>query len=244
MSAPFTYGFYARLIGLLADKGFTFSKFQADAAPARRVLLRHDIDMSIADAVSFARMERELEVASTYYVMLDTQLYCVPATASRNGLKEIADMGHDIGLHYVQNERTPDAARREALGAEIAQQCAILGDMLGLPVRTFSFHRPTRPLLDADIDVPGVSNAYGADYFSGGCYISDSNHHWRCGDPEKFIAGFGGDLLQVLTHPFWWDIEARDPVEKLRSFVAGLNQRNIDTLVHDVQLARTAFPGR
>ena len=237
----FTFGYYARLLQLLRGKGFSFGRFQPEAAAGKRALLRHDIDMSIGDALEFARMEHGLGVASTYYVMLDTQLYSVPAAASSGGLRAIAGMGHDIGLHYVQHDDSRGPAGDAEAAAEIKQQCGILADILGLDITTFSFHRPTTELRAQNIDIPGLANAYAAPYFVAGAYISDSNHHWRCGDPVQFISGFGGDHLQVLTHPFWWGVEQTDPVRKLKLFLDGLRRTQQEALIHDVKLAKDAF---
>ena len=237
----FTYDRYVGLIELLRAQGFSCSRFQNGPNASRPVYLRHDIDLSIGDALSVAELEAEHGVVSTYYVMLDTELYNVSATVSKNQLRAIAALGHDIGLHYVQpgdNETNGDFLR---FGEEIRWQSRVLADVLELPVKSFSYHRPTPHMLDANIAVADLVNAYMPPFFMPGAYISDSNHHWRCGDPATFIANFDGQSLQMLTHPFWWNAQPTDPVKKLKRFLDGRHKSHLTAIIRDVKLARDAF---
>ena len=241
MAADFTYQYYADLVTLLRDKGFTFDKFMQGSAATKRVFLRHDIDMSIRDAIRFAEMEARLGVVSTYYVMLDTELYSVLCSAAKNDLRGIANLGHDIGLHYVQHDQQFDSSKQSVIADEIRQQSKILSDVLGIAVGSFSYHRPNSEILNANVAVENLCNAYSAPFFTPGAYISDSNHHWRCGDPTVFIRNYVGTTLQILTHPFWWGSSAEDPVSKLKRFLQERSDRNKAALIHDVKLASSAF---
>ena len=238
----FTYQEYTGLIDLLRANGFTFERFANSPTGRRKVYLRHDIDMSIDDALSLASLERDLDVNSTYYVMLDTELYNVLTPGAAAKLRDIAGRGHDIGLHYVQQNENYDAQGYDAnLITDISKQCELLSSILELDITSFSFHRPAPEILRKNIVVAGYSNAYVDPYFIPGAYISDSNHHWRCGDPYAFINEFKGENLQVLTHPFWWNPEAIDPGEKLISLVGRLKSGHQATLIRDVKLAQAAF---
>ena len=238
----FTYQEYGTLIELLRASGFTLEKFHEAPVDERKAYLRHDIDMSIDDAFRLANFEEQLGVVSTYYVLLDTGFYNVMAAGSSARLRSMAYMGHDIGLHYVQRSHLDeDPDYDSALLADICRQCTLLSEMLDLEIATFSFHRPTPQLLQKKLIVPGLSNAYASPYFEQGAYISDSNHHWRCGDPFAFISEFSGSSLQVLTHPFWWNPDPVDPRRKLQDFVDRLADSHRATLIHDVGLAASVF---
>lgn len=238
----FTYDEYGRLIERIQASGFTIGKMQPAAPGERKAWLRHDIDMSVDDAFRLAGLEEQLGVVSTYHVMLDTNFYNVMASRENSRLRSMAAMGHDIGLHYVDHgpasDGTVDGA---ALMAGISSQCGLLSEALGFEVESFSFHRPGAHLLQAPVVIPGLSNAYAQPYFVPGAYISDSNHHWKCGDPFAFVESFGGDSLQVLTHPFWWTTTPEDPARKLRRFVERLTAAHTATLVHDIGLASAVF---
>jgi hypothetical protein len=198
--------------------------------------------MSIDDALSLAFLERDLDVNSTYYVMLDTELYNVLTPGAVAMLRGMAGMGHDIGLHYVQQNENYDARGYDAnLITHISKQCQLLSRILELDIASFSFHRPAPDILRKNIAVAGYSNAYVDPYFIPGAYISDSNHHWRCGDPHAFINEFKGESLQVLTHPFWWNPESIDPGDKLISFVGHLKSGHQAALIRDVKLAQAVF---
>lgn len=238
----FTYQEYRQLIELLQTTGFTLGILQPASPGERKAWLRHDIDMSVDDAFSLANVEEQLGVVSTYHVMLDTAFYNVMASGTNMKLRSMADMGHDIGLHYLGHDASwVDADEDAALMTDISRQCALLSEALDLEVSSFSFHRPKPQLLQKKLVVPGLNNAYRPPYFKQGAYISDSNHHWKCGDPFAFIERFEGPTLQVLTHPFWWNPEAVDPGVKLERFVAKLADAHTATLVHDIGIAASVF---
>lgn len=238
----FTYQDYRKLIELLQERGFTIGKFQPAAAGENKAWLRHDIDMSIEDAFNLANLEEQLGVVSTYHVMLDTGFYNVMASGSNRKLRSMADMGHDIGLHYVDHGVSSDGSIDDAaLMAQISRQCSLLSEVLDLEVESFSFHRPRPYLIEKQFVIPGLSNAYAFPFFVKGAYISDSNHNWKCGDPFAFIYEFEGDAVQILTHPFWWTGEPVDPRKKLERFIDRLADGHRATLVHDVGLAASVF---
>lgn len=195
----FTFSCYKDIISTLKGKSYSFSNF-SNSVKSNTVFLRHDVDFSVRIARRFAEMENRLGVSSTYFVMLNTPVYNVMHSETRALLHEMIDMGHDIGLHYVlENEEVKEGVQRE---------CDLLQDLLENKVSAYSFHRPAywsnKGFDPSAITILDRLNVHQFPFFGAGSYISDSNHHWRCGDPVQFVSEFEGEYLQILTHPIWW----------------------------------------
>ena len=57
------------------------------------VVLRHDIDRKLGNALRMAELEHELGIQSTYY-------FRFPYTFKPDIIGKIKDLGHEIGYHY------------------------------------------------------------------------------------------------------------------------------------------------
>lgn len=182
--------------------------------------LRHDVDVSVADALELARVEHELGVRSTYMVLPDTPLYDLED--ERDRLAAIADLGHEIGLHYDLGDGPtpvgsdspgPDGLRpaeREAIHRGRRRL-----EALGLgPVRSVSFHQPDERVLEGPRTIGGLINAYSEELMAS--YISDSGGRWREGSPIESIEAAAPERpMQVLTHPVWWAETHAQPLDRL-----------------------------
>lgn len=68
------------------------------AAWPRVIGLRHDVDNRIEPAVQFARWEQERGYRATYFI-LHTAPYWQDKSLLQRSLEQIADAGHEIGIH-------------------------------------------------------------------------------------------------------------------------------------------------
>lgn len=73
----FAYDDYLYLIDLLSEGGYQSTDYQHFAETNRPVILRHDIDMSLHKALTFARLENRISIRSTYFVLLSSNFYNV-----------------------------------------------------------------------------------------------------------------------------------------------------------------------
>lgn len=228
-SAAFSPAAYGDLIGALRARGYEPHSF-ADANPAtRHLIVRHDVDFSLAAAVAMAEQERGLGLASTYFVLLRTEFYNPLSAEGLAAIKRIAANGHDIGLHF-------DAAlykgEKDVLEEACAHECSLLEAATDRPVTIVSYHRPASDVLGAADRLGGRLNAYGPRFIKEMGYCSDSRGAWHSGPPQEHPAVHGGRALQLLVHPFWWQAPALAPAERLRKF---LNERSAFL---DAELAR------
>ena len=187
--------------------------------PEKSLFLRHDVDVSPERALAMAAIEHEEGVASTYMVMNRARLYSLRTSESVRVLRQIAGLGHEIGLHfdYPDPYRTSQGVQPERLDAEIQAACAELEEALGAPVASLSFHRPVPSVIRGPLMIAGRVNAYAAELMDR--YISDSKGSWREGEPLPVIQeATTVRTLQVLIHPIWWGERHRTAQERLDDF--------------------------
>lgn len=75
-------------------KDHTFLGFLQNPSNKKQVILRHDIDRNPAHALKIAQIEKDLNIKATYYFRIH------PSIFKSEIIKEIADLGHEIGYHY------------------------------------------------------------------------------------------------------------------------------------------------
>lgn len=92
----FTVEKYKVLLDSLINAGYefrTFSEFLNNSS-GKCIILRHDVDLLPANSLVFARIQHLNKVKGVYYFR------AVPESWDETIVKEIADMGHEIGYHY------------------------------------------------------------------------------------------------------------------------------------------------
>jgi hypothetical protein len=229
----FTYDYYSQIIETLKLKKFGFFRFVDEPVEnSLKAYLRHDIDINISDALELAKLESQLGVNSSYFVMLEADIYNLFSLSNRLKIYEIIALGHDVGLHFVP--RTNQSLLE--LEFQVNREAEILGDLLQHKVSCFSIHRPIPSIFSSDFCPKGLINTYSPKYFSQQKYISDSNHYFRCGDPIEFIENFQGNDLQILTHPVWWKEKSMSPKDKIYKVIENCNLITKNYLLENIKL--------
>jgi hypothetical protein len=177
-----------------------------------KLILRHDVDVSLKRALRMARIEEDFGIRAAYMVMTESSLYRVGDDTSRDVLQKIMDMGHEIGLHI-------DLCAHEIVSVEakINSACRKLEDIIDSPVRAFSFHCPRKEDQNGPLKIGDRVNAYARELQE--WYLSDSGGRWRDGEPLPKLLRFDKPLLQLLIHPIWWDDEHLLAEKRLQAFV-------------------------
>ena len=156
-------------------------------------------------------------------------------------VKEINNMGHHVGLHFHLNGMT-DLAQ---ISAQIEYEAEILSQYLGFSIDRFTFHRPTSQVLENNVEIAGLINAYVPEfftYFNGDSdiperptikYIADSKNCWQYVAPyqypnEEFFMEY--KKVQVLCHPYSWTQTGYEILENLRSLISEKRVEFIQTL--------------
>ena len=92
----FTLKKYTKLLNVLQRRGyFIFSFEQFVKNPKNKIIvLRHDVDRLPDNSLKTARIEHDLGIKGTYYFRAVSESY------DENIIKQIVDLGHEIGYHY------------------------------------------------------------------------------------------------------------------------------------------------
>ena len=230
----FTFDFYGQIINTLRENGYEIADYSDYAKSPRTAILRHDIDFDIEKSAVMAEFEEKLGVSATYYVLLRSDFYNAFSYSSVQGLKKIMKLGGRIGLHFDEMCYPEAAGDADKVRDLIIYERDILSDMLGEEITTVSMHQPSRAILDAEMDIPGMINSYRSEYFRDMKYVSDSCRCWR--EPVMdIIKSREHDRLHILTHALWWGDEDRDIHDTLYSFVNSANVKRYDTLITQVK---------
>ena len=94
----FTIKSYTKLLKALVSSGYNFDTFKEylinNKKNKKRIILRHDVDILPENSLRFAKIQSNFGIKGTYYFR------AVPVSWNEFIIKEIADLGHEIGYHY------------------------------------------------------------------------------------------------------------------------------------------------
>lgn len=238
MASSFTHDNYRRLLRLTRD-AYSIRGFEvldgSWADDEEFAILRHDIDLSPSRALEIARIEAEEGVRSTYTILLTSDFYNPLEPRARDTLRQIRDLGHELGLHFdaqwqaIEGEADIDDAVR--------WQADVLSHALGQDVPMFSFHNTTPFSMSCYSDrYGGLRNAYAGRLQQQVSYTSDSNGTWRYRSWDQILDEHP-PRIQVLTHPDWWTPSELAPAEKI---CTELDQRSREVWHHYCELMATS----
>jgi hypothetical protein len=164
------------------------------------------VDLHIKPAYELARLEKECGIESSFLILTNADGYNPLSQNNRVMLREMADWGFDIGLHFDPTiYPTFDAA---SLQKHVDFEATIISDITGKPVRSISLHNPSiynqYPLFE------GYVNAYSDTLFSNENYISDSCMSFRDKDVFTFFDKPLDKPYQLLLHPLHFSENGQD----------------------------------
>jgi len=98
MSLDFTLEKYRELCEAVTKLQYTVltvgTYLVSQNLPQKYIILRHDVDRNPNRALQMARLEHEFNINTSYYFRFNKR------TFQPNLVREIANMGHEIGYHY------------------------------------------------------------------------------------------------------------------------------------------------
>jgi len=92
----FTLTTYKILLQEILASGYSFQTLQdfISNPEGSTVILRHDVDRLAENALVIAKIEKDAGIKASYYFRIVKESY------DENIIRQIADMGHEIGYHY------------------------------------------------------------------------------------------------------------------------------------------------
>lgn len=212
----FTFDCYKKLLEKIVDNGYRISDFHEFEKDGKICVLRHDVDLCVDSAVKIAKLENQMGITSTYYILLNTEFYNLQYTPTCDKIKEIIKYNHKIGLHF--DAKLYEGTDNETLKKSLKNEIDLLSNIIDCKVSSFSIHRPTTTEIESNISLDGIINTYSPKFFKEFKYISDSRMRWR-ESPEEVIDSNKYKQLQILTHPIWYDEKQRSISEVLENFL-------------------------
>lgn len=197
---------YASLLD--AASGYRFVHFDHEPE-AGDLFLRHDVDLSLAAAVTMAELEAARGVSATYFLMTRSVFYNLASAEGETTWQRLRDLGHRVGLHAVH----PHVDRDDRFDPVLA------------------WHNPNPDFVHDPVD--GLVNVMSAPWFDRDHYRSDSNQHWRSGDPTQPLAAGEFEWLQLQTHPEIWGFEGTTMRETMESMLDAERDRSWRRLADD-----------
>ena len=220
------------MLALLKDNRYEICNYDTYQHSIRCVILRHDVDFSLKSALQFAELECKEGIQSTYFILLTTPFYNPFHRKSRNIIKAIKDLGHDIGLHF--DEANYFISNKEELITHVESEITILSKGLNMNIRSVSMHRPSKWVLEEDVQFKSVINSYNSTFFNDFKYLSDSRMHWR-EDVYQVIQSNLYDHLHILTHPIWYGEHERSMREILLQLIGEQKSKYYDDVRENIR---------
>lgn len=200
---------YSDTLRAYKEDGYAVTSFQdylADPQP-KHMVLRHDIEHDIEQALRVARIDAAEGCTSTTFLRVNSRGYNLLSLPTMLAMREMEDLGLEVQLHL-------EGGLGEWLGGDdwewADRQRAAFEAAAGRPLGGFSPHEPARMggvafangLLERWSDSV-LYHAYEERFFTPQMkYLSDSGARWREGHFGEWIGK--EQLLQVLVHPWWW----------------------------------------
>jgi hypothetical protein len=179
MTCDFSLDHYRDLLRAARAGGYRWAGF--DRAPERGdLLLRHDVDLSLAAALAVAEVETEAGAWSTWFLMTRSVLYNLDSREGEAAIARLRALGHRVALHAVWPHVDLDPRFD----------------------RVVAWHNPEPDFMQAEVE--GAVNVMRPPFFDPETYRSDSNQNWRHGCPHAELAAGSFPWLQLLTHPEIW----------------------------------------
>ena len=235
---PFSYTEYRNIITMVSQhlpiKDF---KDVLDYNLNKFCVIRHDIEFSIDRSLILARIEKELDITSTYTVQLRNNTYNALSQKNIESVQEIKELGHQIGLH-----QNPPKMSDKELVKYIQKDIETLEHYYGFEVDRFAFHRcgSNPQLLEKYVEVPDKINCYAKEffhYFEGNKpedfrvhYLADSNHKWKYGHPLHTDYTQYPFRMQLLTHPYSWTEDGHDNISNYTKLIRERNQELLESM--------------
>jgi len=213
----FSNDFYIHLLETIKANGYQFKFYDELLSNQKYVILRHDIDFSLNQAMKMAVNEHINDVKSTYFFLLTSNFYNLHSKESTQILKKIKSLGHDIGLHF--DETKYSGCTIDQLVIEARKEAETLTNIVGEKINKISMHRPSAKLLESNVSFgEDFINTYSIMFFKDIKYISDSRMNWK-ENPLDVISSNKYTKIQILTHPIWYNIKSEQPKDILMKFI-------------------------
>jgi hypothetical protein len=224
--SDFTRENYRKLLQI-AKKKYKFLFYDETDGQTNFVLWRHDIDFSPQSARRLAQIEADEGLKATYFLLPHSDFYNLLEKEIVQCIRDIVNLGHDIGLHFDAGFYNID--NTTSLAEKIFFEKDLIREVFKVEPKVFSFHNPDVFELNCTDDkYAGLINTYSLYFKKELGYCSDSNGYWRYDRLEDVLISGKHNSLQVLTHPEWWQDDIMSPRERVLRCLKGRSEKNFN----------------
>jgi|LakMenEpi03Aug12_release.lakeMendotaPanAssembly.Ray.scaffolds.fasta_scaffold130672_2 hypothetical protein len=208
---------YKKLLKKIKNKTIFYNEIKAHS---KFCLWRHDIDLSVHRAYSLAKIEKNLNIKATYFLLLGSNFYNIFENEIKKLVLKIVSLGHQIGLHF--DLESYDIKTVKELEKYLTFEKNIIENLFQTKINVFSFHNPTEEVLLRydNFKYAKMINTYGKYFKKKVEYCSDSNGYWRHKRLENFLDE-NHSKIQVLTHPGWWQKSSMPAFSRIKRCING-----------------------
>lgn len=207
---------YRSLLELALQQGYKFISFlDKQNASDRYIYLRHDVDYSLSMALELAKINHSVGVQGTFFILLRSQIYNLLSHWALCRVREIHALGQHLAFHYALPPAIP--ASDEEFASLILADFDIAQRHLPEIEPVFAWHNTTPEVINRglELEVPGLVNAYSAQFFKDIPYYSDTYMRYSVAEFEKIITQKDHPALHLLFHPLHWIAGGKDVLEVL-----------------------------
>ena len=210
--SDFTLSKYDELLSSIAS--LSCISYDLDEIGPGTILWRHDVDLDLEQALKIAKRESKAGIKSTYFLLPGSEFYNLREKGSFGIVKEIMNLGHEIGLHF--DPHFYEIASEADLESPLQSEKRYMEELFNTEIKAFSFHITNPLIMSFQAEkYAGMVNTYSTQFQKDIPYCSDSNGIWRHDRIEDFIEAHKNGPLQILTHPVWWTRQVQSPRKKV-----------------------------
>lgn len=211
----FTFQHYEESLRLAKEKGYSFSRlcdFDDNKESKLLILLRHDLDrdsLGMQKTLSMAEIENRLGIKATYFVRVHSDEYNPFGFKVYYALRQILNMGHEIGLHYEHLDFCD--ITKEDPATIIMKEKRLLELTFDIKIKGIAGHRDWTDIQNWDFwkdhnfrDFDFEYDAYEDKFMNSMLYIDNSLRHWKEGKCMCQYISNKVPRLYFLIHPFCW----------------------------------------
>jgi hypothetical protein len=208
VTCDFSLSHYRELLQAAQLGGYSYAGFNRPPQDGS-IILRHDVDLSLASALTVAEVEAEAGAWSTWFLMTRSVFYNLASPEGERAIERLHELGHRVAHHALW----PNVDLDDRFDPVVA------------------WHNPDPEFMQ--VDIPGAVNVMRAPFFDLEHYRSDSNQHWRHGCPHGELERGAFDWLQLHTHPEIWAFEGTTMRETMESMLDADRAARFEHLQHD-----------
>ncbi|MBD3413963.1 MAG: hypothetical protein GF421_05980 [Candidatus Aminicenantes bacterium] len=168
-----------------------------------KFIIRHDVHDSLKQGLELARIEKEYSIRSSFMICPLSPHFNLKLNDNLSQLKEILDLGHEIGL-YIHH--TSSFIKDQTTGAlnknEIMSQCRHLESLIKQKVRSVSFPKEFSRIPEDSFFILQKVSASSKKLMEGA--LIDNTHDKQHKEIMKKITRPQNKIVQILIHPELW----------------------------------------